>query len=90
MPLLKVNVLKKGVIVWQQKRKSWPKTGKATAKPAVKKVAKAAPKKAVASKPVKKAAPKKAASKSLLPKKVVAVKPVKKAAKACCQKSRYQ
>ncbi len=61
------------------------KKGKATAKPAVKKVAKAAPKKAVAVKLIKKTPPKKAVSKPA-PKKVVAAKLIKKAAKVVAKK----
>jgi len=67
------------------KKQVQAKKGKATAKPAVKKVVKVAPKKAVASKPVKKVAPKKVAPKPA-PKKIVVVKPIKKAAKVVAKK----
>ena len=67
------------------KKQILTKKGKATAKPAVKKAVKIAPKKAAASKPVKKAAPKKAVSKPA-PKKAAAAKPIKKAAKVVAKK----
>jgi RNA polymerase-binding transcription factor DksA len=62
------------------KKQALVKKGKATAKPAVKKVVKTAPKKAVAVKPVKKVVPKPA------PKKTIVAKPVKKAAKVVAKK----
>ena len=67
------------------KKQALAKNGKVTAKPTVKKVAKAAPKKGVATKPVKKVAPKKEVSKPA-PKKVVTAKPVKKIAKVIAKK----
>ena len=62
------------------KKQVLAKKAKETAKPAVKKVAKAAPKKAVVTKPIKKAATKKVVSK-VPPKKAPAAKPVKEIAK---------